>query len=259
VVPHGGPHSTTPTSFVPSYSFLAAETHCAVLHVNYRGSLGFGAHDLNSLPGKIGEQDVADVILATRTALAILNQQGAAGGATGGENGGGGGPAPLPSPLLDRGRVAVVGGSHGGFLGAHLIGQHPGLFKVAALRNPVTNIPAMAGTTDIPDWCSIEALGLGTYDFTRFGPCKPAALAGMFDRSPIKHMEQVRAPTLLALGAKDRRVPCSQGVEFHHALKSQNVPTRLLMYPEDTHAIDRPASEADHWLNIAAWLNNHLK
>ena len=42
VVPHGGPHSCTPTSFVASYAYLALETGCAVMHVNYRGSIGFG-------------------------------------------------------------------------------------------------------------------------------------------------------------------------------------------------------------------------
>mmetsp|Transcript_40684 Transcript_40684/g.82092 ORF Transcript_40684/g.82092 Transcript_40684/m.82092 type:complete len:924 (-) Transcript_40684:150-2921(-) len=242
VVPHGGPHSTTPTSFVGPYNFLAAETNCAVLHVNYRGSLGFGADELNSLPGKIGTQDVADVVLATQTALALTDEKSK--------------PA---LKLLDSTRVAVVGGSHGGFLAGHLIGQHPDLFKVAAMRNPVTNIPSMVGVTDIPDWCFVEALGVGAYDFNQFSPAKPPALAKMFECSPVAHIDKVRAPTLLCLGFADRRVPSSQGVEFFHALKSRGVPTRCLMYPEDSHPIDKPESEADHWINVAQWINEHLR
>lgn len=211
--------------------------------------------DLNSLPGKIGQQDVADVVRLTRHALEA-DHDGAGKGAFRVRGG--------KEQQLDGGRVAVVGGSHGGFLGGHLIGQHPGLFKAAALRNPVCNIPSMAGVTDIPDWCGVEALGIGGYDFA--GPYTPAgnsngngALERMFAASPVAHIDAVAAPTILAIGAKDRRVPCSQGIEFYHALRSRGVPARLLLYPEDSHPIDRPTSEADHWINVAHWLNEHLK
>ena len=48
--------------------------------------------------------------------------------------------------------LLYIGGSHGGFLTAHLIGQYPDVFKVAAMRNPVIDISSMLGSTDIPDW-----------------------------------------------------------------------------------------------------------
>eukprot|EP01034_Spumella_vulgaris_P017873 gene17873-22809_t len=53
-------------------------------------------------------------------------------------------------PLVKAGQVSVVGGSHGGFLAGHLIGQFPNVFKAAAMRNPVTNIPSMYTVSDIP-------------------------------------------------------------------------------------------------------------
>lgn len=61
--------------------------------------------------------------------------------------------------LVDKSRVSVVGGSHGGFLTAHLLGQHPAAFRSGVMRNPVTNISAMIAASDIPDWCYVEALG----------------------------------------------------------------------------------------------------
>jgi acylaminoacyl-peptidase len=118
----------------------------AILHVNYRGSTGFGTGPLESLAGKIGENDVDDVYQAV---LEALKEEGAGG-------------------KLDRARVGIVGGSHGGFLGAHSIAQHPDLFRVAALRNPVTNIASMTTSTDIPDWCWGESLGLQSYDYSTF-------------------------------------------------------------------------------------------
>lgn len=45
--------------------------------------------------------------------------------------------------LVDSARVSVIGGSHGGFLTGHLVGQHPSRFRCAGLRNPVLNIALM--------------------------------------------------------------------------------------------------------------------
>jgi acylaminoacyl-peptidase len=56
-------------------------------------------------------------------------------------------------------RVAVVGGSHGGFLTGHLVGQYPTRFRAAALRNPVLDISLMVHVSDIPDWTFIETWG----------------------------------------------------------------------------------------------------
>ena len=53
VVPHGGPHSCMTTSYVASYTFLCLHLGAAVLHVNYRGSTGFGQDSIDSLLGKI--------------------------------------------------------------------------------------------------------------------------------------------------------------------------------------------------------------
>ena len=61
--------------------------------------------------------------------------------------------------FIDERRVAVVGGSHGGFLTGNLVGQHAARFKCAVLRNPVMDISLMAQVSDIPDWCFVEAWG----------------------------------------------------------------------------------------------------
>jgi acylaminoacyl-peptidase len=82
--------------------------------------------------------------------------------------------------------MGIMGGSHGGFLTAHLLGQFPGFFKAGALRNPVTSIPAMFTSSDIPDWTVVEACGNGSYDFGSFEPPNASLLVQMHEASPIR-------------------------------------------------------------------------
>ena len=151
LVPHGGPHSCSPTSFIPSYAYLALSLGAAVLHVNYRGSTGYGQASIDSLPGNIGDNDVQDMMTAVHEVVAALNDDAMYGQEKASD---------FAFNKIDLSRICVVGGSHGGFLTGHLIGQYPSYFAAAAMRNPVTNIPSMVGVTDIPDWCHIEAKGL---------------------------------------------------------------------------------------------------
>jgi acylaminoacyl-peptidase len=234
VVPHGGPHSGFVTSFVPSYVYLCAHGGYAILLINFRGSTGYGQTALESLAGIAGTQDVQDVVDITQHALNLHRDS------------------------LDANRVGVCGGSHGGFLAGHLIGQHPGIYKVAALRNPVTNIATMVSATDIPDWCYVETLN--EYDWSQFRPPTAEQLVAMWKASPVAHIPKIVAPTLVALGMADRRVPPSQGLEFYFALRSKNGSgaTKLLQYAENDHAIDKPTAESDHWINIKQWFDKHL-
>ena len=87
VVPHGGPHTCMSTSYVPSYSYLCKHGRYAILHVNFRGSTGFGQAALESLAGTVGMLDVLDVVAATHSVI--------------------------DAGFVDSGRVGICGGSHG--------------------------------------------------------------------------------------------------------------------------------------------------
>ncbi|KAF5830484.1 Alpha/Beta hydrolase protein [Dunaliella salina] len=129
LAPHGGPHAGVTLGWYMPYTFLASLGY-AVLLPNFRGSTGYGQAFLEALPGHIGQYDVQDCMDAVTWAV----QQG----------------------ITDPKRLAVAGGSHGGFLSGHLMGQHPDAFKIGILRNPVCNIALMAGVSDIADWCFVE-------------------------------------------------------------------------------------------------------
>ena len=233
VLPHGGPHSVSTPSFVSELGgFLCGHAGYALLLVNYRGSIGFGQAAVEDLPSRIGDLDVLDVVHAVKHVA--------------------------KTGLVDPERLAICGGSHGGFLTGHCIGQFPDLFKAACMRNPVTNIATMTSTTDIPDWAVIEACGLGKYDWKHFTGPSAEQLTVMYNKSPIAHSHKVKTPTLMALGTKDLRVPPSQGLEYYHVLRSKGVETKLLLYDDCDHPIGAVCSKADHWINIKRWFDKHV-
>ncbi|XP_044307429.1 acylamino-acid-releasing enzyme-like [Varanus komodoensis] len=196
--------------------------------VNYRGSLGFGQASIDSLISHVGVQDVEDTQRAVELALQM--------------------------EPVDPNRIGLWGGSHGGFICCHLIGQYPERYKACAVRSPVINMATLLGTSDIPDW-RYTALGL-PYCFERI-PTEED-LAAMLLSSPITHAAKVRAPLLLCVGARDRRVSPYQAVEYYRVLRARGIPVRLLSYPEEGHAISGVEAKADVFMNCAQWIMHYL-
>lgn len=231
VILHGGPHSTSLTSFSRTQAFLSSLGY-NLLFVNYRGSLGFGEDALQSLPGNVGRQDVADVL----NAVDLVIRKGLA----------------IPT------NIVVLGGSHGGFLATHLIGQAPDRFVAAAVRNPVCNLSLMVGTTDIPDWCYVETYGKNGKNAYTEAP-SIGDLTMFYQSSPISHVSKVKVPVLFLLGAQDLRVPVSNGLQYARTLREKGVEVKVIVFPNDVHSIDRPQSDFESFLNIGVWFKRFLK
>nr|XP_032521499.1 acylamino-acid-releasing enzyme-like isoform X3 [Danaus plexippus plexippus] len=195
VWPHGGPHS----AFSNTYSLEAAFFNLigfATLLINYRGSAGTGNGSICYLPSRIGTADVLDCKLATDKAIDMF-------------------------PVNDK-KLLLYGGSHGGFLVAHLSGLFYDFYHAAVLRNPVIDLASMIHTTDIADWCATEA----GFEYIEGGQEFEDTLLLLHRASPIIHSHNVIIPTAVMLGTKDKRVPYYQGLEFVRKLKAKGVPTR---------------------------------
>jgi acylaminoacyl-peptidase len=236
IIGHGGPHSSCINSYTQSGAALLL-SGMAVLYVNYRGSVGFGQDSLESLPGRAGTQDVAEVAQAVQWAL-----QKAA-----------------PS-LLDKERVGYVGGSHGGFLGAHLSVLPNTPIKRTALRNPVVNIASMVHVTDIPEWAFCEAGITPLSDVTGLAlTADPSALEKMWRVSPVGRVRkagQQPGPTMLFVGGGDKRVPPEQSIEWMRLITEAHGPGIVTMrwYKGSGHAIDEVPNGDDVWVHTLEFL-----
>jgi dipeptidyl aminopeptidase/acylaminoacyl peptidase len=69
----------------------------------------------------------------------------------------------------------------------------------------------------------------------------------------------VKTPTLVLHGDRDSEVPTPQGYEFWHALKALNVPTELVIYPNEGHAISQREHVHDIQKRLVAWFDKYLR
>eukprot|EP00761_Pharyngomonas_kirbyi_P007242 gb/GECH01007252.1/.p1 GENE.gb/GECH01007252.1/~~gb/GECH01007252.1/.p1 ORF type:complete len:772 (+),score=158.58 gb/GECH01007252.1/:1-2316(+) len=225
--PHGGPQSVFNTLFGLSVTYFAL-LGFAVCRVNYHGSIGYGQAFCKSLPGRIGELDVKDC----HACVKFLEHQNA----------------------IDSSKVAAWGGSHGGFLSCHLVGQYPDIYSAAIVRNPVTDVASNYFVSDISDWCLSES----GYDPYATDVVNAQMYTHMFQSSPMQHVSNIKAPVAIFLGQNDLRCPPTQGKNFYFALKNLGVSTKLKVYEGNGHSIITPGCEGDYFITAATWLKHHV-
>ncbi|XP_064488040.1 acylamino-acid-releasing enzyme-like isoform X1 [Ornithodoros turicata] len=227
VWPHGGPHTSFHAGF-QLFPILFVKCGFAVLLVNYRGSTGFGEENLRSLIGKIGQQDIFDVQCAAEVAA--------------------------QRDEINPDKMVIFGGSHGGFIACHAIGQFPNFYRACVVRNPVVDISVM-GPSDIPDWFWIESGLDNNYKYDTVA--EPKHMEVMWNKSPVKFIKNVRVPSMFLLGAKDERVSPSQGMKFYKSLLAQGVTAQLHMY-DSNHSLADVSVEADCFVNTVLWFKKFL-
>jgi len=93
-----------------------------------------------------------------------------------------------------------------------------------------------AAATDIGDWYYAE-FGLG--DDLQTAPAFPQETYGKLQASsPIAHVDAVKADVLLFVGASDRRVAPTQGINYYHALKAAGKSAEMLVFPGQGHSLE---------------------
>jgi len=222
---HSGPHN--------AWNAAADEMHLyhqelvtrgwVVLLVNPRGSDGYGEVFYDGVRGAWGVADAGDF-------LEPLDQLVAEG-------------------FADPERLAVAGYSYGGFMACWLTG-HDDRFAVAVAGGTVSDLGSMGGSSDDSHFLSDYELGGTPWQ-------RPENYA---DMSPLTRVADVRTPTLVIHGANDLTCPLGQAQQWHTALREQGVPTRLVVYPDASHAfilVGPPSQRLDFNHRVVDWLERH--
>ena len=218
---HGGPH-TGPGDVWHwrwNYHVFAAQGY-VVANVNYHGSSGFGLKFLDSITHQWGQLELQDMEACTDW----LRKK----------------------TWIDKGRVFATGGSYGGYMvawmNAHVM---PGKYQAYVCH---------AGCYDWVGMFSDDAYG---WHAQELGGWYWNDMQKVHSQSPHAYAASMKTPTLVIHGAKDYRVPDSQGLAYYNTLKSKGVDARLLWYPDENHWILKPANNVIWYHEFFDWIKRH--
>jgi dipeptidyl aminopeptidase/acylaminoacyl peptidase len=147
---------------------------------------------------------------------------------------------------VDNDRVGITGWSYGGYMAMWAVTQTQ-RFHAAVAGAGLSNWQSYYGLNDIDEWM-IPFFGASVYD-------DPAVYA---KSSPMTFIKNVKTPTLVLVGDRDGECPMPQSREFWHALKAMGVPTQLVIYANEGHAISDPGHQRDIIQRTIGWFDEHL-
>jgi dipeptidyl aminopeptidase/acylaminoacyl peptidase len=224
---HGGPAAAATPRYVsdgdsgnPFLRDLVRDGYF-VFMPNPRGSFGQGAAFTRANRRDFGGGDWRDILAGVDAAIA---------------------QAPI-----DGNRLGLTGHSYGGFMTMWGV-THSRRFKAAVAGAGIANWISYYGQNGIDQWM-VPYFGAAMYD-------DPAIYRAA---SPIESIKAARTPTLVYVGERDVECPPAQSFEFWHGLKAMGVPTTLLVYEGEGHALRRPENQRDVRARAIAWFNKYLK
>jgi dipeptidyl aminopeptidase/acylaminoacyl peptidase len=214
VVVHGGPTAAASPVLDLGVQFWTSRGFC-VADVDYRGSTGYGRRYREALKGRWGVVDLDDVVACARH-LADAGR-------------------------VDPHRMAIRGGSAGGYTTLAALTLRPGVFTAGASHYGVADLAALAADTHKFESRYLDGL---------VAPW-PEGAEVYRERSPITHVDALDTPLAVFQGEEDRVVPPAQAEAIVAALRAKGVPHAYLLFPGEQHGFRRAE-------NIRAALDGEL-
>ncbi len=224
---HGGPWARDCWGFQPDVQLLANRGY-AVLQVNFRGSTGYGKAFTKAAIGEFAGKMHDDLIDAVDWAV----KQGYA----------------------DRDKVAIYGGSYGGYAALVGVTFTPDVFAAAidyvgisSLANFMRTLPNVARPFLATNWHKYVG-----------DPRDPAQESDMLARSPITKVDQIRTPLLVIQGANDSRVVQAESDNLVEALRARGVEVEYMVKADEGHGFLNPDNQIDMNHAVERFLAQHL-
>ena len=202
---------------------LLARPGYVLLMTNYTGSTGFGekfAQDIQGDPLRGPANDINEA-----ADYAIKNYK-----------------------YIDGTKQAAAGASYGGHL-ANWMEATTTRYKCIIGHAGEANLESQWGTSD------------ENYhrELTNLGPPWDPKNKIWVDQSPIYHAKDFKTPEMLSVGEHDFRVPMNETLEMWAALQRMQVPSRLLVWPDENHWILNAENSRYFYKEVADWLARWVK
>jgi dipeptidyl aminopeptidase/acylaminoacyl peptidase len=191
-----------------------------VLMPNPRGSYGQGETFTQANRKDFGYGDLRDILAGVDTVLAKYS--------------------------VDPNRIGIMGWSYGGFMTMFAITQ-TNRFKAAVAGAGISDWLSYYGENSIDQWM-IPYFGASVYD-------DPQVYARS---SAITYIKQAHTPALAVVGDRDGECPAPQSFEFWHALHDLNVPSQLVVYPNEGHGFVDPIHTRDVLERAVDWFARYM-
>jgi dipeptidyl aminopeptidase/acylaminoacyl peptidase len=218
---HGGPQGSSNNSW--SYRWnpaVFAGAGYGLVAVDFHGSTGYGQGFTDAIRNNWGGWPLEDLQKGFAAATAKYS-------------------------WLDGDKACALGASYGGYMMNWIAGQWPDRFRCLVQHDGVFDARAMAYETEELWFDEWEHGGKTYYQ-------DPQA----FERwNPVNFVDRWKTPMLVITGEKDFRIPYTQGLAAFTALQRRNLPSRLVVFPNENHWVLKPKNSRQWYGEVLGWMN----
>ena len=220
----GGPQSAVSQFFSFRWNFqIMAANDYIIVAPNRRGLPTFGTEWNEQISGDYGGQNIKDYLSAI--------------------------DAVKKEKYVDEDRLGAVGASYGGYSVFYLAGHHDGRFKAFISHCGIFNFESM--------YASTEEMFFVDHDYEGAFWDRPKPKSYKF--SPHLYVQNWDTPILIITGEYDFRIPYTESLQAFNAAQLNGVPSKLLVFPDETHFVLKPQNSILWQREFFGWLDKYLK